>query len=100
MGEEEENEASGVDGDDDDDDDDDEDESSADNEEEEEDDDDESCKDDPLFRFRETNKTCDMMNSKKCNKNQRKKKIHKYCPMTCGKCGTEEEEEEDDGSCK
>ena len=51
------------------------------------------CKDDPLFRFVKkngckTNKTCDMMNSKKCKKKQGGKKIHKYCPMTCGKCGT------------
>merc|ERR1711865_1270719 len=56
------------------------------------DDNDDSCKDDPLFRFRKngrkTNKTCDKMNSKKCKKKQGGKKIHKYCPMTCGKCGT------------
>ena len=58
--------------------------------EEEEEEDDGSCKDDPLFRFRKNNKnwTCDMMNSKKCKKKQGGKKIHKYCPMTCGKCGT------------
>jgi len=64
---------------------------SADGDDEEEEDDD-SCKDDPLFRFRKngrkTNKTCDKMNSKKCKKKQGGKKIHKYCPMTCGKCGT------------
>merc|ERR1711865_1041334 len=65
-------------------------ESSASADGDDDDDDDNICKDDPLFRFRKngrkTNKTCDKMNSKKCKKKQGGKKIHKYCPMTCGKC--------------
>ena len=64
------------------------------------------CKDDPLFRFRnkngQTNKTCAMIISKQCNREQGGTKIpvHKYCSMTCGKCGTEEEDDDNDGPCE